>query len=128
MANAKYDEGREAIAKATIDLDTATIDLVAVSSAYTFAAGHSSADLAGILDTDAALTGQTVSSTGWFTTDAAVFTGVAVGEDPAGFVLRVQGGVLLAFYDTLNNDQPVDITGDGTTLTINPPTSGWFRV
>lgn len=129
MSNAKYDEGREAIAKATIDLDTAVIDLVAVG-VYTFSAAHSSADLTDILDTDAALAAQAVDGQGYFTTDPAVFTGLAVGEDPTAFILRVQGGVLLCYIDTLDGDQPVDgaVIGDGTNVTINPATLGWFQV
>jgi hypothetical protein len=127
VANAKYDEGRVAIAKGDVDLDTAVIDLVAVSSAYAFDASHSSADLTGILDTDAALASQAVDAEGYFTTDPAVLTGVAVGEDPAGFVLRVQGGVLLAFYDTSTGGIAIALEGDGTNITVNPPPAGWFR-
>lgn len=126
--NGKYDEGRAAIAKADIDLDTAVVDLVAVSDAYVFAATHTAANLVGVLDTAAALTGQVVDTEGWFSTAAAVFTGLTVGENVAGFVLRVQSGVLLAFYDTVTGDQPVNIEGDGTNVTIYPPSDGWYRV
>lgn len=126
--NGKYDEGRVAIAKADIDLDTATVDLVAVDDTYVFAATHSSSNLTGILDTAAGLTSQAVDTEGWFSSDEAVFTGLTVGENVAGFVLRVQSGVLLAFYDTVTGDQPVNIEGDGTNVTIYPPADGWFRV
>lgn len=129
MANAKYDEGREAIAKATIDLDTATIDLVAVE-AYTFDPTHSSGDLTNIVDTDASLGSNAVDSEGYFSTADAVLTGLAVGDDPTAFIMRVQGGVLLAYIDTLDGDVPVEgtIIGDGTNVTIHKPSPGWFRV
>ncbi len=129
MANTKYDEGREAIAKANIDLDTATIDLVAVEG-YTFDASHGSGDITGIVDTDASLGGNAVDAQGYFTTNSAVFTGLAVGEDPTAFILRVQSGVLLAYIDTLDGDQDVDgaVIGAGIPLTLHPNPLGWFRV
>jgi hypothetical protein len=74
------------------------------------------------------LANQAVDTEGWFSTDEAVFTGLTVGEDVAGFVLRVQSGVLLAFFDTVTGDQPVNIVGDGTNVTIYPPSDGWYRV
>lgn len=129
--NAKYNEGRAAIAKADLDLDTATMTLIAVGGAYVFAAGHVYADVSPyVLDTDTSLGGNAVSTSGYFTTAAAVFTGLAVGEDPIAFVLRQASGLLLAFYDTLSDDTPVEgtIIGDGTTVTINAPALGWFRV
>jgi hypothetical protein len=126
--NGKYDEGRAAIAKADIDLDTAVVDLVAVDDTYVFDATHDATDLTGILDTAAGLANQAVDTEGWFSTDEAVFTGLTVGENVAGFVLRVQSGVLLAFYDTVTGDQPVNIEGDGTNVTIYPPSDGWYRV
>lgn len=127
--NAKYDEGRAGIAKADIDLDTAVIDLVAVDDTYVFDRTHSAGDLTGILDTAASLTGQGVDSEGNFTTDTAVFTGLGVGDDPAGFVMRVQGGELIGWIDTLDGEQPVDgaIIGDGTNVELNPPADGWFQ-
>ncbi len=128
MANAKYDEGRVALASAGIDLTSVDVDLVAVDDTYTFSATDSAGDLTGVLDTAASLGSQAVDTEGYFTTDPAVFTGVAIGEDPAGFVLRVQGGELLAFYDTSTGGVAIGLEGDGSSITINPPADGWFRV
>lgn len=122
----KYDEGREAVST-TLNLATATLDLVAVDDTYVPDATDSAGDLTGVLDTAASLASPAVDTEGRLSTDPAVFTGLAVGEDTAGFVLRVQGGVLLRFFDRFTGDLVVDVVGDGTNVTINPPTNGWWR-
>ena len=126
MANAKYDEFRVALAKADLDLEFATLDLVALDDSYAFDAEHSAADLVGVLDT-VTLANQAVDAAGWLTSDEATFTGLGVGNDVAAFVLREQAGVLIAFIDTMSG-QPVNIPGDGTDVTIHPPLEGWLRV
>lgn len=131
IGNQKYDEGRAAIAKNNLDLDTVVTDLVAIDTGYVFDAAHDSTDLSGfILDTAATLGGNAVDGQGYFTTNPAVFTSLGIGDDPIAFVLMQQGGLLLEYIDTLDGSIPVDgeITGDGTDLTINPPTVGWIRV
>lgn len=130
MANAKYNEGRVEIAKATMDLDTVTLVLLAIDSGYVYDPDHSYSDVSSyVLDTSASLSSNTVDSEGYFYTGAAVFSGLAVGEDPVAFILRESGGSLVAFYDTLADETPVEgtIFGDGTTMTINAPATGWFR-
>lgn len=127
MANAKYDEGRVALAKADLDLEFATLDLVALDDSYVFDPAHTASDIAGaVLDT-VTLANQAVDGQGWLTSDPATFTGLGVGNDVAAFVLREQSGVLLAFVDTMSG-QPVNIEGDGTDVTIHPPLEGWLRV
>lgn len=126
MANAKYDEFRAALAVGDVDLEGDTLDLVALDDSYVFDASHTDSDLVGVLDT-ASLASQAVDGQGWFTSDPATFTGLGVGDDVAAFVLRVQGGVLIAFIDTMSG-QPVNIPGDGTDVTIHPPVEGWLRV
>lgn len=130
MANAFYDEGIAALNKADLDLDTATIDLLAIATGYDFDPAHTSADLSGlILDTAAALGGNAVDAAGYFTTDPATFTSLGIGDDPIAFVLMEQSGVLIAYIDTLDGSTPVEgtVLGDGTDLTINPPNPGWLR-
>lgn len=128
MANAKFNEGRNALALKLVNLDTDTLTLVALSGTYVFDATDAYADLTGVLDTTT-LTTTAVSATGWLSSDAAVFTGLAVGEDAEALVLRdTTASVILAFYDTLAGDQPLLIEGDGTNVTVNAPASGWYRV
>lgn len=125
---ALYDEGVAAAWKGNLDLDTATIDMVAVNPSYVFDAADVAADLtAFIVDTDASLGGNSVAATGWFTTSPATFTGLDAPEEVGGFVLRVQGGVLLSFHDRSTGGVVVDIEADGSDLTVNPSSDGWFR-
>jgi hypothetical protein len=138
MANSKYNAGREATALKQINYNTDTFVLIALDASYRALAwsdddgflgvNHTIADLVGIIDT-ATLSGKTVDFEGRMYSNPVVFPGIGVGQNVACMVLRnTTVGHLIAFYDSFEADQELEIAGDGTPVTLNGPVSGWVRI
>lgn len=127
MAQAKYNEGRAATATGDLPLDTATLVVVALDGSYSFDVDHTASDLIGVLDTTT-LTNVTVTSDGWLQSDPALFESFSALDTIRQVILREDSGPLIAYYDTITGDQPLEIEGDGTDVEILPSPEGWIRV
>ena len=117
MANALYGKGKEHILNGDIDIDTATIKAILLSSAYTpnLATHETISDVSAYrLNTDQTLTGVT-KTLGVVDANDVVFTAVTAGATAKYVALYKDSGVagtsyLIALYDTITNF-PVSTNG-----------------
>lgn len=133
MANALYPKFKEHLLKGDIDLDTATVKIVLVSSGYTYGAAHESlADVgAGTrLATSSALTSITTASGVVDFADPTI-SGLDTGETAAAYIAYVDSGTeatsyLIAYKDSAAELPLAGSTGVGVVIAVNA--AGFFTL
>jgi hypothetical protein len=118
MANALYSKAKESFLSQnpSIDMDTDTINVAMVTSAYTYSAAHQFySSLSGVVGTPATLASKTITS-GVFDAADVTFSAVAGGSTVAALVIYKDTGntatsPLIAYIDTASAGLPVTTNG-----------------
>lgn len=124
MANAVYPKAKESFLSQnpSIDMDTDTIKVAMVTSAYVYSSAHQYySSVSGVVGTPAALASRTVTN-GVFDAADVTFTSVASGSTVAALVIYKDTGSaatspLVAFIDTASSGLPVSTNGGDITIT-----------
>jgi hypothetical protein len=141
VANAAYtvykqrllDPNMAGQAAAATDLNTDTINVQAVSSAYTFSAAHTNySQLSGAIGSPVTLTSPTVTGGVFDAADASLGT-LAGGSTIAAYVIYKHNATaanaeLIAYFDTDGSGNPISLATNGGTVTITFHASGIFSV
>jgi hypothetical protein len=124
MASAIYPKFKEALLKGDVDLDTADLRVVLVSSSYTYNAAHDfHDDLTNILATSASFAASSLTNGALDFADVTI-SGLDTGETAAAYVLYVWTGSsatsqLVAFKDDAPELPLAGVTGVDVVLQVN---------
>ena len=135
MANALYPKAKESFLSQnpSIDMDTDTIKVAMVTSAYTYSAAHQYySSAAGVVGTPATLGTKTVTD-GVFDAADVTFTAVASGSTVAALLIYKDTGVeatspLIAYIDTVSSGLPVATNGGDIIVTWDSGASKIFAL
>jgi hypothetical protein len=135
MANALYDSYKASVLNLnpSVDLDTDTIKVAMVTSAYVFSAAHQFfSSVSGVVGTAQTLTSVTTTA-GVFDAADATFTAVAAGSTVAALVLYKDTGAagtspLIAYLDTVASGLPVATNGGNIVIQWDNGTNRIFKI
>lgn len=124
MANALYPKAKESFLSQnpSIDMDTDTIKVAMVTSAYTYSSSHQYySSVSGVVGTPATLASKTVAS-GVFDAADVTFSSVSSGSTIAALILYKDTGSsatspLIAYIDTVSSGLPVSTNGGDIIIT-----------
>jgi len=135
MANAIYPKAKESFLSQnpSIDMDTDTIKVAMVTSAYTYSSAHQYySSVSGVVGTPATLGSKTVTS-GVFDAADVTFSSVASGSTVAALVIYKDTGSaatspLVAYIDTVSSGLPVSTNGGDIIITWDNGASKIFAL
>lgn len=124
MANALYPKAKESFLSQnpSIDMDTDTIKVAMVTSAYTYSTSHQYySSVSGVVGTPATLASKTVTN-GVFDAADVTYSSVASGSTVAALIIYKDTGSaatspLVAYIDTVSSGLPVSTNGGDIIVT-----------
>ena len=131
MANAIYPLGKQHLLNGDINVPTANLKVVLVTSGYTYNTAHEDlADVAGIVATSPNLASKTIAA-GVFDFDNAIISGLDTGETAAAYILYLDSGAagtswLIAYKDDAAELPLAGTTGVDVILQVNA--AGFFTL
>jgi hypothetical protein len=136
MANALSAKARSLFLNGDIDWANDDFKIVALDSSYSYNSGHDFLDdISGgaIVATSSNLAGKATLSDGSADSNDVVFAALAAGDTITQLWLYKDTGSaatspLVAYYDTDSTPAMIDVDTNGGDVTVQPVSSGWFRL